>query len=167
MTVGRFWIRRPRPLTRSGRGRAAWPASPAQIAQNDPEIRAILQRGPGFAQEVSSLLDQVKPTLPILLANLTTIGQILVTYNPSLEQLLVIFPAIIAAQQAFGLPKNNPTGLPSGDFALTIGDPPPCTVGFLPPSQWRNPEDETVDRHTGRAVLQTAAGLPDRGARRP
>jgi phospholipid/cholesterol/gamma-HCH transport system substrate-binding protein len=116
----------------------------AQLAQNDPEVRAILQRGPGFAQEVSSLLDQVKPTLPILLANLTTLGQILVTYNPSLEQLLVVFPGIIAAQQSFGLPKNNPTGLPTGDFALTINDPPPCTVGFLPPSQWRNPEDEEV-----------------------
>ncbi|MDX1884221.1 MlaD family protein [Mycolicibacterium sp. 120270] len=115
-----------------------------QLKQNDPEIRAILQKGPGFAQEVSSLLDQVKPTLPILLANLTTISQILVTYNPSLEQLLVIFPGIIAAQQSFGLPKNNPTGLPSGDFALTINDPPPCTVGFLPPSQWRNPADEEI-----------------------
>jgi phospholipid/cholesterol/gamma-HCH transport system substrate-binding protein len=115
-----------------------------QLAQNDPEIRAVLQKGPGFAQEVSSLLDQVKPTLPILLANLTTISQILVTYNPSLEQLLVIFPGIIAAQQSFGLPKNNPTGLPTGDFALTINDPPPCTVGFLPPSQWRNPADEEV-----------------------
>lgn len=115
-----------------------------QLAQNDPEVRAILQKGPGFAQEVSALLEQVKPTLPILLANLTTVSQILVTYNPSLEQLLVIFPGIIAAQQSFGLPKNNPTGLPSGDFALTINDPPPCTVGFLPPSQWRNPADEEI-----------------------
>ncbi|BBX01483.1 mammalian cell entry protein [Mycolicibacterium moriokaense] len=115
-----------------------------QIAENDPEVRALLQRGPGFAAEVSDLLNQVKPTLPILLANLTTVGQILVTYNPSLEQLLVLFPAVISAQQAFGLPKNNPTGLPSGDFALTVTDPPPCTVGFLPPSQWRNPADETV-----------------------
>ena len=44
--------------------------------------RAILQRGPGFAQEVSGLLTQVKPTLPVLLANLTTLGQVLVTYNP-------------------------------------------------------------------------------------
>ena len=63
-----------------------------QLAQNDPQIRALLERGPGFAQEVSALLNQVKPTLPVLLANLTTLGQILVTYNPSLEQLLVIFP---------------------------------------------------------------------------
>ena len=115
-----------------------------QLEQNDPEVRAILQRGPGFAQEVSSLLNQVKPTLPILLANLTTLGQILATYNPALEQLLVIFPAALAAQQSFGLPKNNPTGLPSGDFALTIGDPQACTVGFLPPTQWRSPEDMTT-----------------------
>ena len=115
-----------------------------QVAQDDPQVRALLQRGPGFAQEVSALLNQVKPTLPILLANLTTLGQILVTYNPSLEQLLVLLPGVIAAQQSFGLPKNNPTGLPLSDFSLTISDPPACTVGFLPPSQWRSPADTTT-----------------------
>ncbi|MCE5287808.1 MAG: MCE family protein [Nocardiaceae bacterium] len=115
-----------------------------QLVENDPDIRSLLQRGPGFADEVTGLLDQIKPTLPILLANLTTVGQILVTYNPSIEQLLVLVPGVVSAQQAFGLPKNNPTGLPSGDFALTVSDPNPCTVGFLPPSQWRAPEDETV-----------------------
>ncbi|GJF08633.1 mammalian cell entry protein [Mycolicibacterium cyprinidarum] len=115
----------------------------AQLVQNDPQIRALLQNGPGFADEVGALLEQVKPTLPILLANLTTVSQLLVTYNPSIEQLLVLFPAVIASQQSFGLPTNNPTGLPSGDFSLTIADPPACTVGFLPPSQWRSPEDQT------------------------
>jgi len=116
-----------------------------QIAQNDPQVRAILQSGPGFASEVSGLLNQIKPTLPVLLANLTTLGQILVTYNPSIEQLMVMLPAVVAAEQGFGLPKNNPTGLPAaGDFAFTISDPPSCTVGFLPPSQWRNPADTTV-----------------------
>jgi virulence factor Mce-like protein len=115
-----------------------------QVAQDDPKLRAILQRGPGFAQEVSQLLTQVKPTLPILLANLTTLGQILVTYNPSLEQLLVLLPGVIAAQESFGLPKNNPMGLPLSDFSFTIADPNACTVGFLPPSQWRNPADTTT-----------------------
>jgi hypothetical protein len=114
-----------------------------QVAQNDPEVRAILERGPGFANEVSQLLNDVKPTLPILLANLTTLGQILVTYNPSLEQLFVLLPSVIADQQSFGLPRSNPTGLPGGDFALTVSDPVACTDGFLPPSQWRSPEDES------------------------
>src|SRR4051794_35482887 len=115
-----------------------------QVAQDDPQLRTILQRGPGFAQETSALLTQVKPTLPILLANLTTLGQILVTYNPSLEQLLVLLPGVIAAQQSFGLPKNNPVGLPLSDFTLTVADPNSCTVAFLPPSQWRNPADTTT-----------------------
>lgn len=115
-----------------------------QLAQNDPELRALLQRGPGSAQEVSQLLDQVKPTLPVLLANLTSLGQILVTYDPSLEQLLVLLPAAISAQQSFGLAKNNPEGIPLSDFTVTVSDPPACTVGFLPPSSWRSPADTTT-----------------------
>ena len=142
--------------------------SPSRSLRTTRRCARSCNSGPGFAQEVSGLLTQVKPTLPVLLANLTTLGQILVTYNPSLEQLLVLLPAVVAAQQSFGLPKNNSTGLPqAGDFAFTISDPPSCTVGFLPPSQWRNPADTTsIDTPDG-SVLQTAAGLPDRGARRP
>ncbi|OBK76291.1 MCE family protein [Mycobacterium sp. 1274761.0] len=115
-----------------------------QLAEDDPQIRAILQKGPGFAQEVSTLLNQIKPTLPILLANLNTLGQILLTYNPAIEQVLVILPAALSMEQAFGIPKNNVNGLPLGDFALTITDPPACTVGFLPPSSWRSPEDLSI-----------------------
>jgi phospholipid/cholesterol/gamma-HCH transport system substrate-binding protein len=139
-----------------------------QIAQNDPQVRAVLQSGPGFASEVSGLLNEIKPTLPVLLANLTTLGQILVTYNPSVEQLLVMLPAVVAAEQGFGLPKNNPTGLPAaGDFAFTISDPPSCTVGFLPPSQWRNPADTTsIDTPDGLyCKLPQDSPIAVRGAR--
>jgi virulence factor Mce-like protein len=116
-----------------------------QLATDDPQIRKLLQTGPGFAQEVSQLLDQVKPTLPVLLANLTTIGQIGVTYHPSLEQLLVLLPPSVAAYSSYGV-SNNPTGLAVGGFTLTIADPPACTVGFLPPSEWRSPaQTDTID----------------------
>lgn len=115
-----------------------------QLVADDPQLRTILQRGPGFAQEVSGLLSDIKPTLPLLLANMNTVGQILMTYNPSIEQLMVLLPAYIGAQQSFGLPKSNATGLPQGDFTLTIGDPNPCLVGFLPPSSWRSPADTTT-----------------------
>ncbi|MBB3754463.1 virulence factor Mce-like protein [Mycolicibacterium sp. BK634] len=114
------------------------------VADDDDQVRALLQTGPAAANEVTRLLDQVKPTLPVLLANLNAVGQILVTYNSSLEQLLVLLPPAIASTQAFGLPTNNPTGLPVGEFAITLGDPPPCTVGFLPPSSWRSPADTTT-----------------------
>jgi ABC-type transporter Mla subunit MlaD len=115
-----------------------------QVATNDPQIRSLLHTGPAFAQEVSRLLNQVKPTLPVLLANLTTIGQIGVTYNPSLQQLLVLLPPYAAAIQSYGSPKNNPTGIPIAEFAIENSDPVGCTVGFLPASQWRSPADTTT-----------------------
>jgi virulence factor Mce-like protein len=114
-----------------------------QIVHNDPDVRSILDTGPGAADQASRLLEQLKPTLPVLLANLTTVGEIGVTYNPSLEQLLVLLPPYVAGFGALS-PTNNPYGLSFGAFSLMNGDPPPCTVGFLPPSQWRSPADETV-----------------------
>jgi len=112
-----------------------------QIATNDPQFRGLLQNAPGALDEASQLLNQVKPTLPVLLANLATVGQIGITYHASIEQLLVLLPPFIASLQTVGLPRNNPTGFTQGDFTLTLNDPPACTVGFLPPSSWRSPAD--------------------------
>ncbi|BCO41159.1 hypothetical protein MINTM001_22980 [Mycobacterium paraintracellulare] len=121
-----------------------WPHNLAgftdQMVQDDAQFRRLLHTGPGFAQEVSRLLDQVKPTLPVFLANLTTMAPTGVTYHPLLEQLLVLLPPSVAAYGSYGV-TNNPTGLAVGGFTLTIADPPACTVGFLPPSQWRSPAD--------------------------
>lgn len=82
----------------------------------------------------------MKPTLPVLLADLSTTGQIGVVYHPALEQLLVLLPPSVVAYGSYEV-TNNPTGLAVGGFTLTIADPPACTVGFLPPSQWRSPAD--------------------------
>jgi phospholipid/cholesterol/gamma-HCH transport system substrate-binding protein len=114
------------------------------VVNDDSRVRTLLQEGPAAADEASRLLEQVKPTLPLLLANLTTVGQIAITYHPSLEQLLVLLPPIVAALHAVGVPKNQPDGMARGDFAQKISDPPSCLVGFLPPSQWRSPEDTTT-----------------------
>ncbi len=113
------------------------------LVTDDSRFRTLLQDGPEAANETSRLLEQVKPTLPVLLANLTTIGQIGVTYHPSLEQLLVLLPPIVGAFLTSS-GNNHPNGLPVGDFALTVEDPPICTVGFIPQSQWRSPADTTV-----------------------
>ena len=37
--------------------------------------------------------DRLQPTLPVVLANLVTVGEVALAYQPSLEQLLVLFPA--------------------------------------------------------------------------
>lgn len=122
----------------------------ATLTDKDPQIRTLLQHGPAAADEVTRLLTTIKPTLPVLLANLTTIGQITVTYNAGLQQMLVLLPAYVSTIQA-ATPGNNATGVPAGgEFAITTGDPNPCTVGFLPPSAWRSPADTTdVDTPDG------------------
>jgi phospholipid/cholesterol/gamma-HCH transport system substrate-binding protein len=114
-----------------------------QLTINDPQIRSVLRNAPAFTKDVGGLLDQIKPTLPMLLANLTAIGQVALTYNPALEQLMVLLPPSIAGSQA-SLPRNNPTNMMVANFTVESNDPPPCTVGFLPPSQWRSPADTTT-----------------------
>lgn len=137
------------------------------MVSDDSQFRTLLQNGPEAANEASRLLEQVKLTLPVLLANLTTIGQIGVTYHPSLEQLLVLLPPLIAAFQSFAMPKNQVDGLGRGDFAQKISDPPSCLVGFLPPNQWRSPEDLTeIDTPDGLyCKLPQDSPISVRGAR--
>jgi phospholipid/cholesterol/gamma-HCH transport system substrate-binding protein len=124
-----------------------WARSLAGISQvlvtDDSQVRTLLQKGPGALNEASRLLNQVKPTLPVLLANLTTIGQVAVVYHASVEQLLMLLPPSISSTQSYSS-TSNATGLPLGEFAFTITDPPACTVGFLPPSSWRSPADTTT-----------------------
>ncbi|MGE2730622.1 MCE family protein [Mycolicibacterium vaccae] len=126
---------------------AAWSsrlsAVSAQLVTRDPEIRELLTTGTSAAQEVSQLLELVRPTLPVLLANLTSLGQVAVTYRPGLEQLLVLLPPATAFYQA-SVGGNNATGQALGDFRISVDDPPACTVGFLPPSAWRSPADTTT-----------------------
>ncbi len=136
------------------------------VATDDSRIRTLLQNGPGAADEASRLFEAIKPTLPVLLANLTTIGQIGVTYHPSLEQLLVLLPPAIAIEQSAG-PFNHNEGWAKGDFSFTVDDPPICTVGFLPQNMWRSPSDTSdIDTPDGLyCKLPQDSPLSVRGAR--
>ena len=136
------------------------------VATDDSRVRALLQNGPGAADEASRLFEQIKPTLPVLLANLTTLGQIGVTYHPSLEQLLVLLPPAVAITQT-AAPFNHTDGKAKGDFSFTVDDPPICTVGFLPPNQWRSPSDTSdIDTPDGLyCKLPQDSPLSVRGAR--
>lgn len=137
-----------------------------QLRSNEPDIRGLLRQGPDAFHEISQLFEQIKPTLPILLANLTSIGQVGVTYHASLEQVLVLLPPLTSYFIGAG-PHNNYTGLGLGDFRLTAGDPSPCTAGYLPPNQWRPPADTSpIDTPDGLyCKLPQDAPIAVRGAR--
>ena len=102
----------------------------------------------------------------MLAANPANLGRIGVIYNKSIEQALVIFPALFAAliTVAGGVPMDEGAKL---DFKIDLGDPPTCNVGFLPATQVRSPADETVRDLPSDMYCKTAQNDPAvvRGAR--
>src|SRR5690606_22813209 len=73
-----------------------------------------------------------------------------VTYHAGLEQLLVLLPPSISMIQTVQ-PSKNASGLGLGTFRFgNMSAPAACTVGFLPPTEWRSPhETETLDTPDG------------------
>jgi len=114
-----------------------------ELRQADPQLRALLVTAPGAAGEASNTFSGIRPSFPVLAASLANIGRVGVIYNKSIEQALVIFPALMSAliTVAGGVPYDEGGKL---DFKLDLGDPPPCSTGFLPPQFIRPPADQTV-----------------------
>ncbi len=167
----------------------AWAANLASISRQlqnqDPAVAGILDNGPGAADEVRALFDRLQPTLPIVLANLVSIGEVAVAYQPGLEQLLVLLPQGTAVTQAVGVHKRNTKQDYMGDaleFNLNLAIPllpapiplppqqipPPCTTGFLPAQQQRIPTfQDYPDRPVGNLYCRVPQDAPFnvRGAR--
>jgi phospholipid/cholesterol/gamma-HCH transport system substrate-binding protein len=122
----------------------AWAANLAdvtkQLQTNDTAVQGVLKNAPGAADQLRQLFDRVKPTLPIVLANLVSVGQVAVTYRPNLEYLLVLLPTGTEAIQAVSVANRNTKQAYKGSFLsfnLNLNLPPACTTGFLPPQQMR------------------------------
>ncbi|CAN3130930.1 MCE family protein [Mycobacterium sp. smrl_JER01] len=115
----------------------------AEVANADPQLRATLQTVPGAAEVANETFDGIRPSFPMLAANLANFGRIGVIYNKSLEHALVVFPALLAALNtvAGGVPADEGGKL---DFKIHLQDPPPCSTGFVPPTQIRSPADTTL-----------------------
>lgn len=109
-----------------------------QLRTSDSDLRGVINQTGPAADQVTALFDRLRPTLPLLLTNLVTVEQVAAVYNPSLEQILVLYPPLIAATQSAGLPNVDNPGQ-NTFFANQLNDPPPCIEGFLPPDQRRSP----------------------------
>lgn len=137
-----------------------------EAANADPQLRSVLENVPGATQAANATFDGIRPTFPMLAANVANFGRIGVIYHKSLEQALVIFPALMAALNtvAGGVPLDEGGKL---DFKIDLGDPPPCSVGFIPPTMIRTPADTTLRDLPTDMYCKTAQNDPAvvRGAR--
>ncbi|RDH78719.1 virulence factor Mce family protein [Mycolicibacterium moriokaense] len=137
-----------------------------EVNNADPQLRQTLQTVPGATQAANDTFNGIRPSFPVLAANLANFGRIGVIYRKSLEQSLVIFPALIAALEtvAGGVPADEGGKL---DFKVHLQDPPPCNVGFIPATQIRSPADTTLRDIPPDLYCKTAHNDPAvvRGAR--
>lgn len=137
-----------------------------EVNKADPQLRTTLKTVPGATEAANTAFSGIRPTFPVLAANLANFGRIGVIYSKSLEQALVIFPALMAALNtvAGGVPSDEGGKL---DFKVDLGDAPPCLTGFLPPTQTRSPADLTLRDLPTDMYCKTAQNDPAvvRGAR--
>jgi phospholipid/cholesterol/gamma-HCH transport system substrate-binding protein len=114
----------------------------SEVRQADPQLRALLAVVPPTADEANTAFTGIRPSFPMLAANLANLGRVGVIYHKSIEQLLVVLPALFAAitTAAGGAPQDEGAKL---DFKIDI-DPPPCNTGFIPPPLIRTPADTTL-----------------------
>jgi phospholipid/cholesterol/gamma-HCH transport system substrate-binding protein len=154
----------------------SWAANLAAITgelqAHDSSVDGVLKNGAATAEEGRRLFERLRPTLPLLLANLVSLEQVAIAYQPGIEQLLVLLPQGTAMMQALAVgnlnTKQDYTGMYL-DFNLNINLPPPCNTGFLPPQQQRAPAHQDYpERTTGSLycrVPQDSPMLAVRGAR--
>ncbi|WP_283609566.1 MCE family protein [Mycolicibacterium poriferae] len=133
----------------------AWASNLAAVTREleagDPDVAGLLDDGGAAFADARGLLDRLRPTLPIVLANLVSVGEVALTYHAGLEQILVLFPQVIAEAGATFLANRDTEQDYRGEylsFNLNLNLPPPCTIGFLPAQQRRPP---SLEDHPERA----------------
>lgn len=124
----------------------AWAAHLAnvtgQLQSANTSVAGVLHNAGPALDQGRQLLERLQPTLPLLLANLVSAGEVAVRYQPALEQLLVLLPQAVANLEGAVMANMNTKQPYMGmflDFALNINVPHICSTGFLPAQQQRVP----------------------------
>ena len=99
--------------TQSSDSIQAWAAHLAtvtkQLQTNDSAVAGHAAEGRPSGRRGARVAGPVAPTLPIVLANLVSVGQVAVTYRDNLEALLVELPQGAADIQAIGVANRTPS----------------------------------------------------------
>ncbi|MGV9799401.1 MCE family protein [Mycobacterium sp. NPDC003449] len=142
-----------------------------QLQSRDDAVAGLLDNGPAAAEQARQLIDRLQPTLPVVLANLVSLNQVAITYQPNLEQLLVLLPIAVGNTQGALLANRDTKQSYKGlylSFNTNVNAPPPCNTGFLPPQQKRSPSDtDYPDRVAGDLYCRVPqdSAIAVRGAR--
>ncbi|SDX48413.1 phospholipid/cholesterol/gamma-HCH transport system substrate-binding protein [Saccharopolyspora shandongensis] len=95
------------------------------VKNSDGDLRAVIERAPPAARQVSAGLQENQQLSP-LLANLTTTSRILAKRVDGIEQIMTLYPAIVTASNTV-VPGD---GTAHFGLVLNVFDPLPCTKGY-------------------------------------
>ncbi|MEV0701466.1 MlaD family protein [Saccharopolyspora sp. NPDC050389] len=95
------------------------------VKNSDGDLRAVIERAPPAARQVSAFLQENQQLGP-LLANLTTTSQVLAKRVDGIEQVMTLYPAIVTASNTV-VPGD---GTAHFGLVLNVFDPLPCTKGY-------------------------------------
>ncbi|EUA00985.1 mce related family protein [Mycobacterium kansasii 732] len=74
----------------------------AELRAADPRLRDTLATAPDAIDEANTAFSGIRPSFPALAASLANLGRVGVIYHKSIEQLLVVLPALFAALTTAG-----------------------------------------------------------------
>ena len=122
------------------------------LRRSDGDLRTVLSATPGAARALDRMLKELEPTMPVLLGDLVSVGQVLVSELAGLEQLLVTYPPVIA---------GGPTGSTADGYGHVNlqfdSSVQPCREGYVPEHKWRSTQDLTDKKP---ADVNCTAGPP-------
>lgn len=121
----------------------------AQAASRDETVKHILTDLPPLVDQVHTVFNDTKDTLPEMMANMAILTEMAKRYNRNTEQVLVFLPQAGSIIQTVSstYPGRASLGVALGAFpgpifpvpvpGLSLNTPPPCLTGYLPASEWR------------------------------
>jgi phospholipid/cholesterol/gamma-HCH transport system substrate-binding protein len=118
----------------------------AQLKQSDPDLNALLSAGPSQLDTVRQFVASNRSDLGVVLANLTSVNQVLVSNLGGIGAILLMYPATVAGRATVA------PGDGTVHFGLVINadDPPGCIAGYGGTAK-RQPSN------TGPATVNTGA----------
>ena len=100
-----------------------------RLRASNADLKGSLDQAPGTIGQLNDLIGQLQPTLPLLLANLTSVGQVTDVYLPNIKQILVITPAAVNDLTS-AIMNSSVAGASNVDFNLEVNNPAPCEQGY-------------------------------------
>ena len=107
------------------------------LARSDGDLRTVLQDGGPAGRELDALVRDLEPGLGPLVRDLADVTTVLDQRVNNLRQILIMYPYLVSASLV-AFPGDN-----TARFAVPVNQAgtPACRDGYMPLSEWRDPND--------------------------